>query len=120
MHLDLLKRWLYGVCSQDINKVLSLYTADAVLLGTFAATIKQGQGLQAYFRKFLGRADLCGQIDTCIMQETKGSLILSGLYTFQWLDTGGPVKQQARYSFVFVPVGQDWLILNHHSSAVPK
>tara|TARA_Y100000034_G_C6900077_1_gene415960 strand:+ start:2254 stop:2622 length:369 start_codon:yes stop_codon:yes gene_type:complete len=119
-HLPLLARWLEAVCSGNVNKVLSLYTSDAVLLGTFAEKLKQGQQLRGYFEKFLSRSDLCGQIDTFVAQKTKDSLVLSGTYTFRWLDTGGPVEAKARYSFVFVPVGRNWLILNHHSSAIPE
>ena len=120
MHIKLLERWLHAVCSGNVAKVLSLYTSDAVLLGTFAKTLKQGQELRGYFEYFLSHSDLCGQIDTCVAQNAKDAIILSGTYTFRWLDNAGPVGVQARYSFVLVPVGKDWLILNHHSSAVPE
>jgi len=117
--LQLITRWLQAVCSHDVNRVLYLYTSDAVLLGTFAPEIKQGRELVEYFRMFLGKTELCGQIDECIMQETEGGPVLSGVYTFWWVGPGGPERERARFSFVFTEVGEDWLILNHHSSVVP-
>jgi len=118
--VELISRWLYAVCSRDVNKVLSLYTADAVLLGTFAKEVKQGQELVGYFRRFLSRSELCGEINTCILQETVAGPILSGTYTFWWVGPGGPERAHARFSFVFTAVDGDFLIVNHHSSAVPE
>ena len=118
--IKLLYRWLHAVCSHDVNSVLALYTSDAVLLGTFATEIKQGQELVEYFRMFLSKTELCGQIDDCIMQETPCGPILSGTYTFWWMGPSGPEKEQARFTFVFTEVDSQWLILNHHSSVVPK
>jgi hypothetical protein len=115
----LLQRWLDAVCSRNVEHVLALYTSDAVLLGTFAKEIEQGPELRSYFRDFLKKMDLCGQVDSVIEQEAEGSLILSGEYTFHWLDNTGPRAEEARYTFVFVPVGEEWLILTQHSSAVP-
>ena len=115
----LLQRWLDAVCSRNAEHVLALYTSDAVLLGTFANSIKEGPELRGYFQDFLQKMDLCGQVDQVIEQEAEGSLILSGEYTFHWLDAAGPRAEEARYTFVFVPVGEEWLILTHHSSAVP-
>jgi hypothetical protein len=120
MHIPLLTRWLHAVCSQDLHAVLSLYTSDAVLLGTFSKELKQGQELRAYFRKFLSRSDLCGEIHTAVPQALGGgSLVVSGFYTFRWIDAAGPTEAHARYTFVFVPVGEGHLILTQHSSLVP-
>jgi len=32
---------------------------------------------------------------------------------------GKPQSLAARYSFVYIKRGKDWLIIDHHSSAVP-
>ena len=40
----------------------------------------------------------------------------SGLYVFDTI--GGQVP--ARYTFVYRKVGNDWLIAEHHSSAMPE
>lgn len=118
--MQLLSHWLQAVCSRDPVRVVGLYTSDAVLLGTFAKTVKQGrEALYIYFNEFMSRPGLCGQVDTCIPQETEGSIILSGTYTFWWDGVDGKEEQRARFSFVFVPIGQSWLIVNHHSSVIP-
>ncbi len=42
----------------------------------------------------------------------------SGLYTFSFAKTGDKVK--ARYSFTYRWDGRQWLIVSHHSSAMPE
>ena len=116
---DLIYRWLSAVCSRDVTRVLSQYTSDAVLCGTFAKEIKQGLELESYFREFLARPELCGEIDSFIVQETRSGPVVSGTYTFAWAGPGGMESAQARYTFVFVEAAGGWRILTHHSSAVP-
>jgi len=117
--LDLVYRWLAAVCSHDVTRVLSQYTSDAVLCGTFAKEIKQGLELEGYFREFLARPGLCGEINSFIVQETGSGPVVSGTYTFAWDAPSGMEAAQARYTFVFVEAVGGWRILNHHSSAVP-
>nr|WP_248287236.1 nuclear transport factor 2 family protein [Massilia antarctica] len=44
----------------------------------------------------------------------------SGVYTFDVVKDGKPAKVQARYTFVYKKLGKEWLILKHHSSAMPE
>lgn len=118
-YLPLLHRWLRAVCSGDVNSVMSLYAPEGVLIGTFANQIKQGPQLRGYFEYFLSRKGLCGKVDSVITQPINNGVVLSGTYTFSWFESGKKQSAQARYSFVFVQRGGQWLILNHHSSAMP-
>jgi hypothetical protein len=43
----------------------------------------------------------------------------TGYYTFSYTEEGEPKTLPARYSLVFVKDGQNWLIVDHHSSAMP-
>jgi len=45
--------------------------------------------------------------------------INTGYYTFNYVKDGKPAAIPARYSFVYVKQGGKWLIVDHHSSAVP-
>jgi len=43
----------------------------------------------------------------------------SGVYTFSWIKDGETKTLPARYSFTYVRDGDRWLIVDHHSSALP-
>jgi hypothetical protein len=45
--------------------------------------------------------------------------INTGYYTFSYVKDGQPRTIPARYSFVYVKQGGKWLIVDHHSSAMP-
>jgi Domain of unknown function (DUF4440) len=44
----------------------------------------------------------------------------TGYYTFAYLKDGEMKNFPARYSFTYVRNGDRWLIVDHHSSAVPS
>jgi len=46
--------------------------------------------------------------------------INTGSYTFSQVDDGKEVLRPARFSFVYRKTGGKWLIVDHHSSAVPE
>lgn len=43
----------------------------------------------------------------------------TGYYTFSYVRDGETKTLPARYSFTFVKDGGRWMIVDHHSSAVP-
>jgi hypothetical protein len=43
----------------------------------------------------------------------------TGYYTFSYVKDGQAQTIPARYSFVYVKQGGKWLIVDHHSSAMP-
>jgi hypothetical protein len=45
--------------------------------------------------------------------------INTGYYTVSFVKDGEAKSIPARYSFVYVKRGKDWLIVDHHSSAMP-
>ncbi|MGB2597518.1 MAG: DUF4440 domain-containing protein [Pseudolabrys sp.] len=44
----------------------------------------------------------------------------TGYYTFSYVKDGETKSLPARYSFTYVKRGDAWLIVDHHSSAVPS
>jgi hypothetical protein len=44
----------------------------------------------------------------------------SGYYTFSYIKDGETTIFPARYSFTYVKNGDHWLIVDHHSSAMPS
>ena len=122
--------WMHMVCSQSVKSVLSLYRPDAVLVATYNRDILQGHTqLRAYFRRFLGKDNLCGEINGMVEQDLGDVKVLSGIYTFRFSERGQPKAVQARFTFVLTPENvrsgrvwtdsQRWRIVTHHSSEMP-
>ena len=44
----------------------------------------------------------------------------TGYYTFTYVKDGETKIFPARYSFTYVKNGENWLIVDHHSSAMPQ
>jgi hypothetical protein len=44
----------------------------------------------------------------------------TGYYTFSYVRDGQPATLPARYSFTFVKEVDKWMIVDHHSSAMPS
>ena len=104
--------WMERVCGGSIPAVLSLYNDHAVLVPTYGH-IKVGKPqMLGYFKTFMDKPNLCGKINTEIVQRMPNGMVYSGIYTFSW--TGG--KAQALYTFVVV--GNK--IITHHSAEDPR
>ena len=46
--------------------------------------------------------------------------IITGYYTFSYVKDGETKTLPARYSFTYVLDGENWMIVDHHSSAMPS
>ena len=112
--------WMETLCTGSVPKMLELYLPNAVLVATYNKDVLQGKPrLAAYFRTFMQKKGLCGQIDGIVPQRLGRSGIFSGLYTFRWRERGNPKTVQARFTYVVVPTRAGPRILTHHSSEVP-
>jgi hypothetical protein len=120
--------WMQRVCSRSVPAVLDLYVDDGVLIPTYDKSDLPGAGLGVlrgkrqmahYFQRFLGKQDLCGTIDTTVVQTLGTVEVFSGVYTFQWIAQGVPQTAGARYTFVTIPTPAGPRIVTHHSSQLP-
>ena len=113
--------WIAGMTRHDVEGVLALYDREAVLWGTRSPTIRDNPAaLREYFnilrtvppsyKAALGeqRIRIYGDI-----------AINSGTYTFSEVRDGKEIIRPARFSFVYRNRDGRWLIVDHHSSAVP-
>ena len=115
--------WADAMTSHDVDRVLALYDSDAVLWGTRSPTLRDTpSALREYFnilrtvppsyRAVLGeqRVRIYGDL-----------AINTGTYTFSEVRDGKEIARPARFSFVYRKRDDGrWLIVDHHSSAVPE
>jgi uncharacterized protein (TIGR02246 family) len=118
---NLVLNWLETLCTGNVDKVVSLYATDGVLLGTVAESIAQGKPqIRKYFEMFT-KSQPCGKITSIIEQDLGAIKVFDGTYDFNLTDPDTGVKStvSARYTFVFQYVAGSWLIATHHSSKNP-
>lgn len=114
---QLFDKWNAALRTGDPKKVASLYDNEGVLLPTISNKVRRTQEeREDYFNDFLSRKPQ-GVIDESTIRLFGDIAIHSGIYTFTFGDNS---KVQARFSFVYRASGQDWLIIEHHSSAMPE
>jgi uncharacterized protein (TIGR02246 family) len=117
---ELFDRWNKSLQTGDPNAVTQNYATNAVLLPTVSNKVRQNHAeIQDYFVKFLELKPV-GQINDRNIRLYCGVAIDSGTYTFTVVNNGKTEEVQARYTFVYSKVGNQWLIAEHHSSGMPE
>ena len=114
-------KWGETLAQDDPDKVVSLYATDAVLWGTLSPTVRADRAaLRDYFvSAFKVLPGLKVSFGEQLVRVYGGTAVNTGYYTFSYIKDGEPKTLPARYSFVFVKDGNDWMIVDHHSSAMP-
>lgn len=114
-------RWNNALQTGDAAAVTAYYANDAVLLPTVSNKVRTDhEGIRDYFEYFLGLQPN-GKIDEKNIYINGNVAINAGIYTFTVKKDGEEQQVQARYSFVYERQNDgEWLIVNHHSSAMPE
>jgi uncharacterized protein (TIGR02246 family) len=114
--------WAHALGEDDPDKVLPLYSDDAVLWGTLSPTLRADRAaLRDYFvTAFKVLPGLKVAFGDQLIRVYGGTAVNTGYYTFSYLKDGETKNFPARYSFTFVKNGERWLIVDHHSSAMPS
>jgi len=116
----LFDRWNASLATGAPEKVVKNYAPDAVLLPTVSNHVRHNHAeIQDYFEHFLEKKPK-GEILECNIRKFGDIAINSGVYRFDLDDRGKAKQVVARYTYVYKKVGNDWLILEHHSSAMPE
>ena len=113
--------WARALGEDDPDKVLPLYTHDAVLWGTLSPTVRADRAaLRDYFvTAFKVLPGLKVAFGDQLIRVYGNTAVNTGYYTFSYLKDGETKTLPARYSFTYVKNGDQWLIVDHHSSAMP-
>jgi uncharacterized protein (TIGR02246 family) len=114
---SLFETWNSAIQTGDPKKVTDLYRSDAILLPTISNKVRHNhQEIEDYFVQFQENNPK-GEINESNIRNLGTTTIHSGIYTFTFKDDS---KVKARFTFVYQWNGQDWKIIEHHSSQMPE
>jgi uncharacterized protein (TIGR02246 family) len=114
-------KWGETLGQNDPDKVVALYAPDAVLWGTLSPTVRSDRAaLRDYFvTAFKVVPNLKVAFGEQLIRVYGTTAVNTGYYTFSYVEDGESKTLPARYSFTLVKDGNNWLIVDHHSSAMP-
>ncbi len=113
--------WIDAMTSHDIERVMALYDSEAVLWGTRSSKLRDNA---AAVRDYFNILRTVPPSYKAVLGEQRiriyGDIAINtGTYTFSEVRDGKEIVRPARYSFVYIDRGGRWLIVDHHSSAIP-
>lgn len=117
--------WCSAVAESKGNPevMTKFYAPDAILLPTLSpkVLVNKNNGLDPYFISFTGHKNIKCTTNKVLVQFYGDFAISAGLYTFTYLNQNGQtITLPARFNFVYKKNDGHWLIVNHHSSLLPK
>lgn len=112
--------WADAVNSHDIDRIVTLYSEDAVLWGTFARNRKtERSSLRDYFSKLCSKPCLRTEFIEQDIRIDGTHAFNSGSYLFGWIEAGYEVIVPARFSMAYRLGADGPVIVDHHSSLFP-
>jgi uncharacterized protein (TIGR02246 family) len=118
----LFDEWNAALGTGDAEAVADRYAPDGVLLPTVSKQVRTDRdGIVDYFEHFQENDPVGEKTETIITVLDKNTAVDAGTYVFTLTDpeTGEVRDVEARYTYVYEKIDGDWLIVNHHSSAMP-
>ena len=114
----LFDRWNESLKTGDPKKVVANYAQRSILLPTISNQPRlTPEEKEDYFSVFL-QTKPSAVINLSQITINGDMAVDSGIYTFTLAAKGETLK--VRYSFVYQWDGEQWLIVSHHSSAMPE
>ena len=119
---SLFEEWSEALQSGAASRVTDLYAVNAVLVPTLSNQVRVGHAeIRDYFQGFLARQPSGARVERGQIRVYGDIAINSGTYVFEFSPAGEEgYSLRARFSFVYHWCGDRWLIVEHHSSAMPE
>jgi uncharacterized protein (TIGR02246 family) len=107
---------------EEPGEILSLYAEDGVLWGTLSTTRRDDPAaIRDYFvNAYTALPSLTVTFEDPHIRIYGDTAVNTGSYTFSYEKDGQMRTLPARYSFTLVERNGSWLIVDHHSSAMPR
>jgi uncharacterized protein (TIGR02246 family) len=114
-------KWGETLGQNDPDRVVALYATDAVLWGTLSPTVRADRAaLRDYFvTAFKVLPNLKVSFGEQLIRVYGTTAVNTGYYTFSYVKEREQKTLPARYSLTLVKDGENWMIVDHHSSAMP-
>jgi uncharacterized protein (TIGR02246 family) len=114
-------KWQMVFAENNPDTISALYAKDGVLWGTLSPTVRSDPGtIRAYFvSAFQALPQAKVTFGDQLIRVYNGTAVNTGYYTFSYTKDGETKSIPARYSFTYAKEGGNWLIVDHHSSAMP-
>ena len=116
------KRWNDALQTKNPKSVANLYdSSNLSFLPTVSPKHITGRGsTEDYFTDFVMKNPFGVITDDSVQSYEDGKAYLhTGLYTFELGEGAARAPVQARFSYMWRKVGDDWKITHHHSSVRP-
>jgi uncharacterized protein (TIGR02246 family) len=111
--------WADAFSRHDLEGLLRLYDTDAVFWGTSSPTLRDTpETIRDYF-KGVPSSRMVVKVGDARVRVYGDVAVATGHYTFVDQRDGKEVARAARFSFTYRLRDGRWLIVDHHSSAVP-
>ncbi len=118
--LDLFTKWNDTLATGNPDKVVECYSVNATLLPTISNVIRHTpEERRDYFVDFLALQPI-GTIVESSVRVFEDIAVNSGIYSFSLVKDGERVEMPVRFTFVYQQFDGEWLIIEHHSSAMPE
>lgn len=115
------RRWIDAFNRKSSRDIVALYATDAVLFGTSSPVLRDRPELvRDYFKDLPALGDAVITVEDHRVQVFGDIAISTGFYTRSMQQDGQSVRNPARFTFVYQKRDGVWLIINHHSSALPQ
>jgi uncharacterized protein (TIGR02246 family) len=113
--------WAEAFSEEKPDRLVALYDKEAVLWGTLSPQRRDNaEAIRGYmttaFAALPGHRVSFGDQ---LIRVYGNTAINTGYYTFSFSKDGEAKTLPARYSFVYVKRDGRWMIVDHHSSAMP-
>jgi len=114
-------KWAEAFSDEKPDRILALYDKEAVLWGTLSPKRRDTPELiRDYFvTAFAALPGHKVSFGDQLIRVYGDTAINTGYYTFSFTKNGESKTLPARYSLVFVKRNGRWMIVDHHSSAMP-
>jgi uncharacterized protein (TIGR02246 family) len=113
--------WAHTLRQNDPDRITRLYAEDSVLWGTLSPTVRANPAAVRDY--FVTAFEVLPELDVTFGEQWirvyGNAAVNTGYYTFSYRKDGEARELPARYSFTFVKAGDEWVIVDHHSSAMP-
>src|ERR1700674_795475 len=114
-------KWAELFSDDNPDAILALYDKEGVLWGTLSPVRRDDPAaLRDYFQKaFVALPGHKVSFGNQLIRVYGDAAVNTGYYTFSYVKDGETKSFPARYSFTYVKKGNNWMIVDNHSAAMP-